>query len=389
MNDFCADIGYGSLNKTGEQLCGDHVEVIQNDGACLAVLADGMGSGVKANIMATLTATILSTMLAENLKIEDCVETIAATLPVCSERHVAYSTFTVVRILENEAAEILQYDNPSVILLRDGAHYDYPKTEIRIGSKKIYSSTVPLQENDIFILMSDGCIHASEGDSLDLKWDVPSITEYMEPFFEANFTAKTLSTILLDECFARYGGSPGDDTTVCVVRIRKRESVNLLMGPPADRDDCGKMLSLFFSKEGKHIICGGTTSEIAADYLGKKLIPQKEIVDPEVPPISEIEGVDLVTEGVVTMGKVLKYARDYLKDNEKFKQWSYKRDGASLIARMLFEDATDIHFFIGKAVNPAHQIMDLSIGFDIKMQLIEELENCLKKMGKRIRVSYF
>lgn len=389
MNDFCADIGYGSLNKTGEQLCGDHVEVIQNDGACLAVLADGMGSGVKANIMATLTATILSTMLAENLKIEDCVETIAATLPVCSERHVAYSTFTVVRILENEAAEILQYDNPSVILLRDGAHYDYPKTELHIGSKKIYSSTVPLQENDIFILMSDGCIHASEGEALDLKWDVPSITEFMEPFYDANFTAKTLSTILLDECFARYGGSPGDDTTVCAVRIRKRESVNLLMGPPADRDDCGKMLSLFFSKEGKHIICGGTTSEIAAEYLGKRLIPQKEIVDPEVPPISEIEGVDLVTEGVVTMGKVLKYARDYLKDNEKFKQWSYKRDGASLIARMLFEDATDIHFFIGKAVNPAHQIMDLSIGFDIKMQLIEELENCLKKMGKRIRVSYF
>ena len=116
---------------------------------------------------------------------------------------------------------------------------------------------------------------------------------------------------------------------------------------------------------------------------------RREIVDPEVPPISEIEGVDLVTEGVVTMGKVLKYAQDYLQENEKFKQWSYKRDGASLIARMLFEEATDIHFFIGKAVNPAHQITGMPIGFDVKMQVVQELEACLRQMGKRIRVSYF
>lgn len=389
MNDFCADIGYGSMNKYGEELCGDHVEVIQNEDACLVVLADGMGSGVKASIMSTLTSKIISTMMAENLALEDCVETIAATLPVCSERHVAYSTFTVIRIIDNEEAEIIQYDNPSVICLRNGACYDFHRTEANIGGKKIYSSRIPICENDIFIMMSDGCIHASEGESLDLKWDVPQITEFMEAFYEAGFTAKTLSTILLDECFARYAGTPGDDTTVCTVRIRKREPVNLLMGPPADRDDCRKMMSLFFSKEGKHIICGGTTAEIAADYLGKPLIPRMEIVDPEVPPISEIEGADLVTEGVVTIGKVLKYARDYLKDNETFKQWSYKRDGASLVARMLFEDATDINFFIGKAVNPAHQIMDMSIGFDIKIQLIEELETCLKNMGKRIKVSYF
>ena len=337
MNDFCADIGYGSMNKYGEQLCGDHVEIIQNDDTCLAVLADGMGSGVKASILSTLTSKILSTMLAENLQLEDCVETIALALPVCAERHVAYSTFTVIRIIGNEEAEIIQYDNPSVILLRDGAPYEFPKTERNIGGKRVYSSHIAVAENDIFIMMSDGCIHASEGESLDLKWDVPSITEFMEPFYDAGFTAKTLATILLDECYARYGGSPGDDTTVCVVKIRKREPVNLLMGPPADRDDCNKMLSLFFSKEGKHIVCGGTTSEIAAEYLGKKLVPHMEIVDPEIPPTSEIDGVDLVTEGVVTMGKVLKYAQDYLKDNEKFKQWSYKRDGASLICLKMLQ----------------------------------------------------
>ena len=109
----------------------------------------------------------------------------------------------------------------------------------------------------------------------------------------------------------------------------------------------------------------------------------------DVPPISEIEGVDLVTEGVITMNKVLTYAKDYLKDNESYEQWSFKRDGASLMARLLFEEATDINFFVGRAINPAHQNPDLPINFSIKMNLVTELSECLVKMGKRVKVSYF
>ena len=149
------------------------------------------------------------------------------------------------------------------------------------------------------------------------------------------------------------------------------------------------MMSLFFSKEGKHIVCGGTTSSIAAKYLGKKVIPSLNFEDPEIPPIAEIEGVDLVTEGVFTVNKVLEYAKDYLKSNESYTHWGYKRDGASLISRMLFEEATDINFYVGRAVNPAHQNPDLPINFNIKMNLVEELSQCLKEMGKRIKVSYF
>ena len=102
----------------------------------------------------------------------------------------------------------------------------------------------------------------------------------METFYGVGFTAKTLSTILLDECNRLYDGKPGDDTTVCTVRIRKREPMNLLFGPPSNRDDCDKMMSLFFSKEGKHIVCGGTTSSIAARYLGKTVQTELNFVDP-------------------------------------------------------------------------------------------------------------
>jgi hypothetical protein len=109
----------------------------------------------------------------------------------------------------------------------------------------------------------------------------------------------------------------------------------------------------------------------------------------DVPPIAEIEGVDLVTEGVITVNKVLEYARDYLDENKYYEHWSFKKDGASLISRLLFEEATDINFYVGKAINPAHQNPDLPINFNIKMNLVEELSKCLRKMGKRIKVSYF
>ena len=390
MNDLCADIGYKSINHYGEQLCGDHVDIVEQDeNSTVIVLADGLGSGVKASILSTLTSKIISTMMAQGLSLEDCVETIAATLPICSVRGVAYSTFTIINLKNNETADLIQYDNPKVILFRNGANYDYPTTEMNIGGKKILSSSIKLCENDIFVAMSDGCPHAGIGSAFNFGWKREDIIEFLEPLSIVGYTSKTLSTILVDECNKLYGERPGDDATACVVRIRKREPMNLLFGPPSNRDDCDRMMSLFFSKNGKHIVCGGTTSSIAAKFLGKPLKASINFERSDVPPIAEIAGVDLVTEGVITVNKVVEYAKDYLKNNESYEQWSYKRDGASLIARMLFEEATDINFFVGRAINPAHQNPDLPINFSIKMNLVEELSKCLKQMGKRIKVSYF
>lgn len=390
MNNLCADIGYRSLIKHGEQLCGDHIDVIeQEDGSQVIVLADGLGSGVKACILSTLTSKIISTMTAAGISLDECVNTIAGTLPVCSVRGVAYSTFTIIRLVNNESAEIICYDNPEVILFREGKSVEIPTTELNIGGKKILHSKIDLCENDIFIALSDGVIHAGVGMKLNFGWLRKDVIEYMEPLADVGFTAKTLTTILTDHCNELYGGEPGDDTTVCTVKIRKREPMNLLIGPPVDRNDCNKMMSLFFSKEGKHIVCGGSTSTIAAEYLQKPIKPCLDFYDPDIPPTAEIEGVDLVTEGVITINKVLKYAQNYLEDNESYTQWSYKKDGASQIARLLFEEATDINFYVGRAINPAHQNPNLPINFNIKMQLVSELAECLKKMGKKIKVSYF
>lgn len=390
MNNLCADIGWKSLIKYGEQLCGDHIDIINvGEDSTVIVLADGLGSGVKASILSTLTSKIIATMTSEGIAIEECVRTIAATLPICKVRNVAYSTFTIIHLIHNEEADIICYDNPPVIMYRHGKYKAIPMSEMNVDGKVINHAHIKLQEEDIFIAMSDGCIHAGVGMSLNFGWERKEIAEFMETLTDVGFTAKTLSTVLTEQCLKLYGGKPGDDTTACTVRIRRRQPMNLMIGPPSDRNDCDKMVSLFLSKEGKRIVCGGTTSTIVSSYLNKPIIPNLNYFDPEIPPTATIEGIDLVTEGVITINRVNEYAKDYLLDNESYKQWNYKQDGAALIARMLFEEATDINFYVGKAINPAHQNPNLPINFNIKMQLVNELSESLTKMGKRVKVSYF
>ncbi len=390
MNNLCTDIGFKSVNKKGEQLCGDHIEIVdQNENSLVLVLADGLGSGVKACILSTLTSKIISTMIANNLSVEECVSTIAATLPVCEKRGVAYSTFTIIRITNNSEAEIIQYDNPHVILLRGGENFEYPRTSMEIGGKTIYKSKLQLEKNDVFIAMSDGAIYAGVGKALNFGWQRDSIIDFMVGNYDKKMSAKGISQLLLDECNDLYGGEPGDDTTVAAVKIRQRIPVSLMIGPPSNPGDLKKMQTLFFAKEGKHIVCGGTTSKLASEYLGKPVVPCLDYFDPEIPPIAKIEGIDLVTEGVVTMTKVLEYADSYLNGSISISDLSMKKDGASKIAHMLFEEATDISFYVGRAVNPAHQNPALPINFNVKMQLIDEVSKKLKAMGKNISVSYF
>lgn len=392
IENLYADIGYQSLTKHGEFVCGDHVEMIrQSDGSVVLVLADGLGSGVKACILSTLTSTIISKMVAANLKIPYCVRAIAEALPVCSVRNLAYSTFTIIHISPTGKALIVQYDNPCIALVRDGEEIPLAFTRMTVDDKTIESVSVQLKKGDVLLAFSDGAENAgvAPGMSYELKWGRDEIVRYMEPLCVGGYSAKTLNTILLDECSQRYKGKTGDDTTALTVYMRTREQLNLSIGPPANLEDNEKMMSLFFSKGGKHIVCGGTTSRIAAEYLGKPLVVSEERVDEDIPVAGKIEGVDLVTEGILTVNRVLDYAKDYLKDNETYSQWCFKRDGASKLARMLFEEATDINFFIGRAVNPAHQDPDLSISFEIKMRLIRDLADCLKQMGKTIRINYF
>ena len=392
IENLYVDIGYQSLTKDGEFVCGDHVETLrQSDGSVVLVLADGLGSGVKACILSTLTSTILARMAAAKLDITYCVRAIAEALPMCSVRKLAYSTFTMLHISPTGKALIVQYDNPCIALIRDGQEVPLAFSRMTVDDKTVESASVQLQKGDVLLTFSDGAENAgvAPGRSYALKWGRDEIIRYIEPLCLAGYSAKTLNTIVLDECYRRYEAMVGDDTTALTICMRTREQVNVGIGPPANLEDNEKMMSLFFSKGGRHVICGGTTSRIASEFLGKPLRPVPRQADDDIPAGGSIEGVDLVTEGILTVNRVLDYARDYLRDNETYSQWCFKRDCASTMARMLFEEATDVNFFVGRAVNPAHQDPDLSISFEIKMRIIRDLADCLVQMGKTVRINYF
>ncbi|MBR6495812.1 MAG: SpoIIE family protein phosphatase, partial [Rikenellaceae bacterium] len=157
------EYGYTSLNKFGEELCGDKVETCVADGWTTLVLADGLGSGVKANILSTLTSKILCTMVANNIPMQDCMETIIDSLPICKVRGVAYSTFSLGHVTEQGQGYLIEFDNPQAIYIRDGKTCDLIKCQMDICGKRVYHSRLAMQEGDSLVVTSDGTIHAGVG----------------------------------------------------------------------------------------------------------------------------------------------------------------------------------------------------------------------------------
>ena len=258
-----------------------------------------------------------------------------------------------------------------------------------IEDKSIYFSSFEAQENDVIVVMSDGAIFAGLGGQYPFGWGRDKIIEYLEEHYRSDMTAKGVAMLLARECNRLYGGRPGDDTSFAVMRVCARETVNLMIGPPSAMNLDTEMVSQFFASEGMHIVCGGSTNRIAARYLGKEVHASLNYGESDLPPIYSLEGVDLATEGVVTISKVLEYAQEYLDGTQLNPVWKLNSDGAACIAHALFEFATDVHFFVGCAINPAHQNPSLPIAFGAKFQLIDQLSKCLEKMGKKVTVRFF
>lgn len=386
MNTICMESGFVSLNKAGEDLCGDFFTTVADEDASTFVLSDGMGSGVKANILATLTAKILATMTANHLSIRESVATIAQTLPICSVRKLAYSTFTLMQVKPDWQVYLAQYDNPQAILLRRGKHMDYPVEQLVLGDKTIIESRFTLEEGDVFVLMTDGVTHAGLGGLIPDGWQRQGVLEYLEEIYHPKMSAKNLAARVADACRDLYLEHIDDDVTVAVFKMRKRQAVNLLVGPPKEQQDDQRFVGRFLACEGAHIVCGGSTAQMVSRQLDRQLVIHEDYVDPDIPPTAQIRGIDLVTEGIVTLSRVLDIASQYASTESIPSHWDTRGDAATRIARMLLEDATDIRFFVGRAVNPSHQDPELHIDFSLKMNIIEKLEKLLRDMGKRVTV---
>lgn len=385
------DVSYKSLNKHNEELCGDKVEILKTKDSNIIILADGMGSGVKANILATLTSKILGTMFLNGAKLEECVQTIVKTLPVCKVREVAYSTFSILQIFNNGEAYLVEFDNPACVIIRDKALYNIPYKERVIEGRKIREYRFQVKMNDCFILMSDGVIHAGVGKALNFGWTWDNMARYSVEATNSTLSASRLVSILSKACDELYMHSPGDDTTIAVARIIDSKVVHLFTGPPLNKEKDEEVVQAFLSGNAKRIISGGTSANIVSRIIEKPIKTSLNYTDIHLPPIASIEGIDLVTEGVLTLTRTLQLLKHYLEEDidENFFLELDKENGGSLIAKIMIEDCSELHMFVGRTINEAHQNPNLPFDLSIRMNLVSQIADILKKMGKSVFISYF
>lgn len=385
------EVSYKSLNKHHEELCGDKVEIVKTPDSDIIILADGMGSGVKANILATLTSKILGTMLINGATLDACVETIVKTLPVCKIRQVAYSTFSILQIFHSGYAYLVEFDNPSCIFLRDGKLLHLPYEERIIRDKSIREYRFEVQLGDFYVLMSDGVIHAGVGQLLNFGWSWDNVADYAEMAVKESFTANRLANALSKACDDLYMQNPGDDTTVAVAKIIHKKVVHIFTGPPMNKEDDHRIVADFMNGEAKRITCGGTTANIIARELNRKIKTSLDYIDPNIPPIAHIDGIDLVTEGVLTLSRTLKILKQYVNNevDENFFVMLDEKNGASMVAKLLIEECTDLYMYVGRAINEAHQNPELPFDLSIRMNLVHQMEEVLTQMGKDVVIRYY
>lgn len=380
------ETGVVSIKKDKEELCGDRVEIARRGGTVTTVLADGLGSGVKANILATLTSKILGTMMADGLDIGDAVRTVAHTLPVCSVRKIAYSTFSVLQVEESGAAYLAQFDNPDAILLRGGRGAEFPHIRTEISGKTVYQSRFTLHRDDMLLLLSDGVVHAGAGGVYNFGWQREQVGRYAEEHFAPALTPKALAALIAGACRQLYVDRPGDDATVAALRLRAPSAFDVLVGPPADPADTPEAVRRFLESDGRKVVCGGTTSQLVAQALGRAVKTNPPGEASALPPTASIEGVELVTEGMLTLRRTLTLARGYPAADFDLAQLA--GDGAAAqLARLLLEEATDIRFFAGGAENPAYRQPGFPEELCFKPRLVEALAQALRGAGKEVSVT--
>lgn len=385
------DVAWKSLNKKGEELCGDKVVTVRTADSTIAVLADGLGSGVKANILATLTSTICATMVREGASVADVVSTIVNTLPVCSVRKVAYATFSILEIKDSGEGYLAEFDNPFCIYIRDGQRMEFKCEYNEYSGKGVYETHFQALPGDIITIVSDGVIYAGVGESLNFGWTWDHVVKWLLNATALDMSAPRLAAALSDTVNDLYMKKPGDDSTVLVAEVTPHRVVNMLAGPPKEKADDERMVRDYMRSQGKKVICGGTSANIVARVLNRKIRTSLTYSDPSIPPIGFIEGVDLVTEGVLTLTRTLDILQEYCeKDADSY--YFHRIDeenGAAMLARLLLEDCTHLKLFIGTAINPAHQNPNLPADLSIKLKLIDRLAELMVRLGKRVDKTFY
>jgi len=392
MQSFYVEVGYQQKNHGKERICGDVFvsQRIKEESRIVTVLSDGMGHGVKANILATLTATMALNFTREHKDVARIAEIIMNTLPVCSQRKISYSTFTAVDIEMSAGTSILEYDNPGTFLMRGSNPLEAEWTCLILSSernkgKEIKSCHLQPRKEDRIIFCSDGITQSGMGSrKYPFGWGWENVQEFIVRLIEMDpeISAQKLASKIINAAFKNDNYNAQDDTSCAVLYFREPRKLLLCSGPPFDQENDGKLASIVTDYKGRKILSGGTTGDIVARELGLKIKDTFEFSDPDLPPVSYMEGIDLVTEGILTLSKVSKILNEYTPN------FVPGKGPADQIVRLLLE-SDEIKIIIGTKINVAHQDPNLPVELEIRRTVLKRIARKLEeKFLKEVIVEY-
>jgi len=383
----CAQKNYGE-----ERICGDVFlsRRISEEGRTIIVLSDGMGHGVKANVLATLTATMAQNFTLEHKEPEKIAEIIMNTLPVCSERQMSYSTFTIIDIQDNGPVSILEYDNPETFILRGNTLYDpnwncmIMETEKNAGKEIRTCSFIPQKEDRIFIC-SDGITQSGLGAGLyPFGWGLENLKEFIVKQITSNpvLSARRISAKVVNMANKNDGFFSKDDTSCATIYFRNPRKLLVCTGPPYEENKDVILATEVKEFDGKKIISGATTADIISRELNIPIEDSFTFDDPDLPPVSHMEGIDLVTEGILTLTKVTRILKDYKSS------YPIGKGPADRIVN-LFRESDKIRFIIGTRINIAHQDPSLPVDLEIRRTVVKRMAKILEeKFLKTVTIEY-
>lgn len=378
------DIAVDSLNKYKEELCGDHVEITENEYSKIVVLSDGLGSGVKANILSTLTSNIAATMLRLGSDIIEVLETLEKTLPTCKVRELAYSTFTIIQLFNDGQVYIVEFDNPKIVYIRNKQLHKLEEKQLTFKNKTIIESRTTYQKGDLISVFSDGVVHTGIGKYIYLGWQWDEVVKLLLNISDKEKNAKTVTKEIIDICNIFSDQEPGDDTTCVVIKIRDIEKVTLFSGPPKDKTLDSKIVDDLVHSHGQKVVCGGTAANICSREMDEEIETNLDVMSADIPPYAKIKGLDLVTEGVLTMNSAINIIKDYLSPNFNYSILE-ENNGASKLAKLLIKECTHLDILIGNSINPAHQNPYFPDDLNIKWKSTHNLAEIVKRLGVEVR----
>ena len=380
--DFFIEINSQQRNHDGQRICGDVFlyKYVQEEDRVIAVLSDGMGHGVKANMLATLATTMALNFTREHKDVNRIAEVIMNTLPICSQRKISYATFTIVDIESNGRISVLEYDNPPVIVLRGSNYMDIDWTTIKLekgkhAGKSLRRYTFVPKKEDRLIICSDGVTQSGMGsDEYPFGWERENVIKYATGLIKGDksISADALANKIVTMANKNDNYKPQDDISCAVIYFREPRKLLLCTGPPYDREKDRELAKKVEEFKGKVIISGGTTADIIARELNRPVTDNLVFEDPELPPESFIQGIDLVTEGILTLQKVNEILKTY---NSSVR---LGKGPADKIVK-LFMESDEIHFIIGTRINIAHQDPTLPVDLEIRRTVVKRIARLLEE----------